>query len=407
MAGNWAFAAVRLSVLLGSLFIPAACEKNADEGPPVADQSVGVRVVENDRRMGGADTVVAREVALRIGADGDARYEFAQIRSVLPLPDGTIAVANGGSFEVRFYSQYGEYLHAIGGRGEGPGEFAALGSLHQLGADTLLAGDARLRRLSIIAPGGAVIDVLDYAQHLALDPPELGQCIIDPALRGILGDRTLVLIGWQCVEARGIEGTRQATADLILRNPAAGGDKVLSSFWKVDVYELPTGAPQVFRPLPLSGGMSMTVAPEGIYATPGDAYSILIYRPDGELDLVIRDVAPRQPIDAGVRQRFAEGLSTFERSFYDGLPYPDSLPAFRRLVVGGDHIWANHYELEEGAPDHWTVYEKTGARVGLVAFPGEFRLMAVANGKAYGVSRHQLGIERVEVYRIPLDAADP
>lgn len=87
---------------------------------------------------------VSTEPAIRIGDDeAGEESQFHQIRAVTRFLDGTIAVADGGSAEIRLFDRSGDYVRTIGRRGNGPGEFPYLHRLLRTG-DTILAGHMSL-----------------------------------------------------------------------------------------------------------------------------------------------------------------------------------------------------------------------------------------------------------------------
>lgn len=82
---------------------------------------------------------VGPEARVTIGAaEGDPPYlpHWATARL---LPDGRIAVADGGSDEVRVFDASGRHVASWGGEGEGPGELMALTQIAPWPGDSLVA----------------------------------------------------------------------------------------------------------------------------------------------------------------------------------------------------------------------------------------------------------------------------
>ncbi len=118
---------------------------------------------------------VSPEPSLVIGPDdGSPDAEFWNIVGISRLADGSWAVADQGSTEVRVFSTSGMFLRSIGGKGEGPGEMASLWQLFASG-DTLIAVDGSgvahrfkpdgsfLDRQSLRGLGGSVpASLMDY-----------------------------------------------------------------------------------------------------------------------------------------------------------------------------------------------------------------------------------------------------
>ena len=86
---------------------------------------------------------------LEIGVrEGEEPYQLHRAQSSVLLGDGRIVVANAGSQELRFFDSEGLYLSAVGGDGEGPGEFRFPTRVRRAGQDSLLVWDQRLQRVS-------------------------------------------------------------------------------------------------------------------------------------------------------------------------------------------------------------------------------------------------------------------
>jgi hypothetical protein len=88
---------------------------------------------------------IERAPVLEIGgADARGPTEFANVRGVVRLPDGRIAVANGATNEIRLFNARGAFQIALARTGAGPAEFSRLFRLYLIG-DTLAGVDADTR----------------------------------------------------------------------------------------------------------------------------------------------------------------------------------------------------------------------------------------------------------------------
>ncbi len=86
---------------------------------------------------------------LEIGVrEGDEPYQLHRASGSVLLDDGRIVVANAGSQELRFFDSEGRFLSAVGGDGEGPGEFRFPTRVRRVGEDSLQVWDQRLQRVS-------------------------------------------------------------------------------------------------------------------------------------------------------------------------------------------------------------------------------------------------------------------
>jgi hypothetical protein len=110
----------------------ASKETGADEGPPELEV-----------------WTLSTDPALEIGVrEGDDPYQFDRATGSALLADGRVVVLDGGSREIRFFDADGVFLVAVGGEGEGPGEFRTPTRLRRTLGDSIQIWDARMARLS-------------------------------------------------------------------------------------------------------------------------------------------------------------------------------------------------------------------------------------------------------------------
>lgn len=89
------------------------------------------------------------------GKDTRPGYLLERVVGMTLLTDGRIAVADGGSNELHYYSEEGVHLRTVGGEGQGPGEFLGLNGLFRGDGDTLYAL-AFSPGLTVFSPDGEV-----------------------------------------------------------------------------------------------------------------------------------------------------------------------------------------------------------------------------------------------------------
>ncbi len=108
----------------------------------VTRDSAGIAIVENVAvSRGTAAWRFVEPPVVELGVlEGQPAHQFSQVVGATRLSDGRIAVADGGSKELRFFDTNGRHLVSVGGPGEGPGEFRFLYSLDRLPGDTLIVG---------------------------------------------------------------------------------------------------------------------------------------------------------------------------------------------------------------------------------------------------------------------------
>ena len=109
--------------------------------------SLGVRIVESTAPSWaeGAGWWIEGEPVLDLAEAGSGdMHLFLGVRDVLRTRGGHLVVADGGSQQIRVYDTDGLFLRALGGPGEGPGEFRILWSVLETHAGALLGVDFAL-----------------------------------------------------------------------------------------------------------------------------------------------------------------------------------------------------------------------------------------------------------------------
>ena len=86
---------------------------------------------------------------------------FYFVRGANRLSDGSIAMMDNGSGEIRIFSSDGRHLRSMGGQGEGPGEFRIGRYIWVLPGDTLWVGDYRPWRYHVYLSTGEFVRTVE------------------------------------------------------------------------------------------------------------------------------------------------------------------------------------------------------------------------------------------------------
>ncbi len=140
--------------LLTGLLMPLfACGEGGNDRPEAA-VSEGRAVQEPEMWR------LAQAPFLEIGVrEGEDAYQLHRVHGSVLLEDGQVVVLNGGSQELRFFDSEGRFLHSVGGRGEGPGEFRSPAGLRRAADGGFQVWDQSLLRVSNFAEDGTFQDL--------------------------------------------------------------------------------------------------------------------------------------------------------------------------------------------------------------------------------------------------------
>ncbi|MGE3524583.1 MAG: hypothetical protein AB7I33_01530 [Gemmatimonadales bacterium] len=396
---------VGLMVLLAGA---AACGKESADGEPasVRRDSSGVEIVinhapawEEPQRWPGREPPL-----VQIGSvDGAPQYQLAQVRGLLRLPDGRVALADFGSLQVRFYAADGTFLSSTGRQGAGPGEFQSLGYLGPYREDSLVVWDWRLRRVSIFDDSG------HFGRQVILQ----GGAMV-PALAGALGDGSVIATNSGIFGNETQSGLRRDTT-FIFRHAADGAFLDTVAVLPGEETYIHVGENSVTSmQLPFGRRAFVAVADSGVYAGASDRYEIRWYSPAGELRRIIRRDVPVRPVDDSMiavykrkdeeamlgNPRLDDRTREYLGQLRNEIPFPTTMPAFGDLKTDrAGNLWVQAY-LAPGdtsaAP--WTVFDSTGQMLGQMTLPSRFRLQSLDAGAIAGVWFDANDVEYARVY---------
>lgn len=399
----------------------APARQEIDPGTVVVTDSAGIEIVESVRPAWDGDGWrVAREPAVTIGRTSeDERYLFGEVVGALVLRDGRIAVADGQAHLIRVYSPEGVHIEDWGGKGEGPGEFGgAIRKLFPYRGDSILVKqfansgsnvyDDRGRFGRAVAPEMWVLFRYDRSS-LGFDPssaPVLTCC----TLWGPLPNGALLGSYSDMVSMAG-SGTRRGSVMAAIV-PAAGGVPEPAGLFEGGQYHVDGDG--YLREFQFQVRFSMTVGPDGYFATEGDAYSIEAYDTDGRLRRIIRLAREPGPVtdevkadhEARLRARTSPDNEEWLR-WQLTVPYPSHLPAFDRLHADPEgNVWARpqRFGAEDGlagaATYEFFVFGTDGRYLGMVELPEGIEVYQIGTDFLLGKVSDDLDVDRVHLHRI-------
>ena len=150
------------------LTVSLGCSPRDAPGPTTSVRdSAGVTISENSGAEWTEATAwrLSAEPTLTIGAfDGAEEYLLFQANGARRLSNGDILIANGGTYELRFYDPSGTHVRSVGREGDGPGDFRSMGGVWRLGSDSIAVWDSGNRRLTVFDIDG------ELGRSFRLDP---------------------------------------------------------------------------------------------------------------------------------------------------------------------------------------------------------------------------------------------
>ena len=345
--------------------------------------------------------------SLAIGtAEGAAAYQFEEISSVRRRRDGTIAVADRGARQVRFYDPAGHHLLTVGRRGRGPGEFEGLARLFLLPGDSVAAWDPNQQRLTVLSPDGTIARV----EPLAL--PGYGA-----AVDAVFADGSLVA-------HRGIDPFQpHASAEGQRRLPVVHMVRPAGQTQWRALEGMPGLEEVVVRDERGSGTSALLfgrrhVAAAGRarwYTGDTDRFSITVRAPDGTPVRVLQREHTPTRVSAAHLARAREELQQSRREDAAAVPpwlarqagdqplppHRETMPAFDAVLEDTDgRVWVRHYHFPSDAPQQWSVFSSGGRLVAEAQTPARLQVQQIGPDWIAGVLKDTLGVSYVHVHAL-------
>lgn len=395
---------VRKTTGLAAMLLAAGCGTPDPGSRTAVRDSAGITIVENALPPDGAvlEWRIDPEPVIDIGAaEGPAPYQLYQVTGAGRLSDGSVAVANAGSGQLRVFSPDGRLLGQAGGQGGGPGEFRSMSLVGVMPGDSILIHDSRSARFSVMTREPAFARSFRATAEL-----ERG------GLRalGRLADGRIVVDG----PAASLAGTTSGSVvrparPLLVLGPGGGLLEVLDTLpGRATLFEAGDGFS--FTIVPFTVVPTKAVGRNRVAAGTGARYEIRAYDPDtGDLVRLIRlDRAPRpvtpsdidRVIQAAVARAPDDAAAARLRRSYEAMTFPDSMPVYSRLVVDRlGVLWVEDFRPHGDAPRTWTVFDPDGRVLGTVDVP-DFHVFEIGEDWILGLRRDELDIPHVVVHRL-------
>ena len=307
------------------------------------------------------------------------------------LAGENLIIAERSSKTLRFYDRNtGELLQAVGGPGEGPGEYQLLISVQRAG-DQLYAFDAGLLRATVLDLTGALertVSIIPWGAYQF------------PSLEGVFPDGSFL------VSASVFDLANRPRPPMIRRDPMVLGRydvngvflDSLSAYPGLEYYVGTFGnSGEAPRGLPFRSNTYVGVYGDGYFISDNKDPMIAVFDAAGNWR---RQVGPGdQPELIGItpedRDRFAD---------FDGIDsddFPQFYPFYSGAgVVGGDFWVRDYVDLERDRQVAWSVYSLEGALLRRVTASERLSLLAVDGDIAVVLVFDDLNVETVELRRI-------
>jgi hypothetical protein len=398
---------LRVALLLTCVASAAAAQTTRD--------SAGIRIVDNARPLWapGREWRVSEKPILDIGDGPDADQQLGRVTGATRLSDGRVVVADGSTFQLRFYDASGRHISSVGGKGQGPGEFTSFDAIAKLGGDSI-AVDSR-RTATIFAPTGAFVRTMTFGSF-----PEGALQTPFTATLGRFDNGTAVVMDFPQGRNGPAGAKRWVDSSSLFLVDRTGA--VVRRLAKMPVVVFVAG-PQ--HPSPLDFGPDAPHASSGrlIYLGFTDQYAIRVYDSDWKLERIIRRAWVPRRLTARDIDTYVDGWMEMwskksgpereaERREMREDAYPDFLPAYSAIVAASTgEIWVREPDLTGApgcwclaglstVPSKWSVFDETGRWLGDATMPSRMIPLEIGADYVLGRSLDADDVPHAVMYRL-------
>lgn len=373
----------------------------------VRRDSAGIEIVEAMRPSWGDSSLwsIDPDPLVDLTASGSGPgHEFFRVRGVKQRRDGSIVLADRASRQIRHYSREGELLGALGGPGQGPGEFRSLGRLETV-ADTVYALDSD-GRVTVVGPDMELIRTFDLPHHIVDfhslgDGTFLAEYFMDPGPVEILDQMVRPPVALVLFDLEGI------AIDSIVERPGR-------EFYSFAFEDYSGNAPPLFG---RHWGVA-TLGPHVFYGS-SDLMQVeeldlagniarILRVPGYGLDLADAEVAAEREAYLDFDLPPGVTLHPLIRRRVEAAPAPATRPAYAQILADpAEAIWLELYRglSEMDRPQQWLVLDADGTWLGTVKVPDRFSVTDITMETVLGVWRDELDVEHPQVLRLTRDGS--
>ena len=315
-----------------------------------------------------------------------------QVRTAIKLPTGEVAASNTSSNHLIFFNAASRFERTSGGFGGGPGEFSALQTIWLTENDSIGAWDPLGQRITILALNGVA------GREIMLDLGFIPQSLQAFRDGSYLATRAGPLEYYQ-PETTVLDSSSLFLIDPFGRLSADIGRAPNHSFYFM---RRPSGG--IGRTgFPLLPQGFVAVGDQEFYVGLSSSWQIVKHAQDGAVLDTIRLSRARQPFTGVERQEWIDTLlaratSTrpMSRGFLEGLPYPDSVPAFDSMLVDDlGYLWVREFHLDGHPAPEWIVFDSSGNVAATLTLPARLRPTHIGGDFVVGVQTDSLDTETV------------
>lgn len=333
-----------------------------------------------------------------------ANEEFAGITSGAFLNDGAFVIGDVMNARLSVFNSQGRLEKMIGRSGAGPGEFQNLAWARVYRGDSIATYDRAQRRVTVFSRSGT------RARTVIIASPGNG---LGPEALALLDDGRILVQATRAIGAEAAPpGVHVANMELWLYSSAGAPlNRVASNLVNLQWVKLAT--PRLLMPRPFAVASLVAIRDSSVLISDSaDAPIREVSMAGAEVRRFGARSTTRTPstdhiaayresqLAAARRSNDANALAMQTR-ILDATPFPEHVPAFRRMFVDRDgRLWVEEYPEARSSRQRFRVYAPDGRLLAHAVGPDRGRVLDVRGTQALVAWTDPDGVPYVRVYPI-------
>jgi hypothetical protein len=351
-----------------------------------------------------AQSVESWQIANAPTVSVGANEEFAGITSGSLFNDGAFVVGDVMNARLSVFTAQGRLEKTIGRSGAGPGEFSNLAWARVYRGDSIATYDRAQRRVTVFSRSGS------RARTVNIASPGNGW---GPEALALLQDGRILVQATRSVGAEtAAPGIHSAPMELWIYSSAGEPAKRIASNL-VSLEWVKLASPRLLMPRPFAIVSLVAIRETSILiADSSDAPIRELSAEGAEVRRIGARSTTRTPSAnhiaayresqlASARQSNDANALAMQTRILDATPFPDHVPALRRMFVDRDgRLWVEEYPEPRSSRQRLRVYGPDGRLIALVTGPDRGRVLDVRGSSALVAWSDPDGVPYVRVYPI-------
>jgi hypothetical protein len=335
-----------------------------------------------------------------------ANEEFAGVTSAAFFSDGAFVIGDVMNARLSVFNSEGRLEKMIGRSGAGPGEFQNLAWARAYRGDSIATYDRAQRRVTVFSRSGT------RARTVNIASPGNG---LGPEAIALLDDGRILVQATRSIGAESAPpGVHVANMELWLYSSAGAPlNRVASNLVTMQWVKL--ASPKLLMPRPFAVASLIAIWDSSVFISDSaDAPIREVSVAGAEVRRFGVRSTTRTPSTDHIAAYRESQLATARRSsnanaiaietrILDATPFPEHVPAFRRMFVDRDgRLWVEEYPEARSTRQRLRVYAPDGRLLANAVGPDGGRVLDVRGTQALVAWTDPDGVPYVRVYRIQI-----